>query len=126
MYIRANAGASDMGTINSSDRIAATLYSLGTWFVSGIYVYIPCIKEVVMMMMIIIIIRLKSGDIKGKRESTIVAAPDQAISTNYFKNIILKEERGSKCRLYGQHDATIDHLTSGCSIRAKNEYLMRR
>jgi hypothetical protein len=35
---RDNAGASDMGTINSSDRIAATLYSLGTWFVSGIYV----------------------------------------------------------------------------------------
>jgi hypothetical protein len=28
-----------MGTINSSDRIAATLYSLGTWFVSGIYIY---------------------------------------------------------------------------------------
>jgi hypothetical protein len=25
-----------MGTINSSDRIAATLYSLGTWFVSRI------------------------------------------------------------------------------------------
>jgi hypothetical protein len=37
-YIRANAGASDMGTINSSDRIAAKLYSLGAWFVSGIYV----------------------------------------------------------------------------------------
>jgi hypothetical protein len=35
-YITANAGASDMGTINSSDRIAAILYSLGTWFVSGI------------------------------------------------------------------------------------------
>jgi hypothetical protein len=32
------AGACDMDTINSSDRIAATLYSLGTWFVSGIYV----------------------------------------------------------------------------------------
>jgi hypothetical protein len=31
--IRANAVASDMGTINSSDRIAA----IGTWFVSGIY-----------------------------------------------------------------------------------------
>jgi hypothetical protein len=25
-----------MGTINSSDRIAATSYSLGTWFFSGI------------------------------------------------------------------------------------------
>jgi hypothetical protein len=47
-----------MDALNSSDRIAATLYSLGTWFVSGIYVYIPCIKEivVVVMMMIIIII----------------------------------------------------------------------
>jgi hypothetical protein len=31
-----------MGAINSSDRIATTLYSLGTWFVSGMYV---CIKE---------------------------------------------------------------------------------
>jgi hypothetical protein len=29
-----------MGTINSSDRIAAPLYSLGTWFVSGICVYV--------------------------------------------------------------------------------------
>jgi hypothetical protein len=37
-YIRANTGASDMGTINSSDRIAATLYALGTWFVLGIHV----------------------------------------------------------------------------------------
>jgi hypothetical protein len=55
-YIRANAGASDMGTINSSDRIAAILYSLGTWFVSGIYVLIPCIKEVVDLPIIIIII----------------------------------------------------------------------
>jgi hypothetical protein len=33
-YIRANAGTSDMGTINSSDRIAVTLYCLGTGFVS--------------------------------------------------------------------------------------------
>jgi hypothetical protein len=29
---------------------------------------------------------LKYGDIKGETESTIVAAQDQAISTNYFKN----------------------------------------
>jgi hypothetical protein len=37
-YIRANAAVSDMGTINSSDRIAVTLYCLGTGFVYGIYV----------------------------------------------------------------------------------------
>ena len=42
---------------------------------------------------------LKSGDIKAKTESTILAAQDQAISTNYFKNKILKEETESKCRL---------------------------
>ena len=42
---------------------------------------------------------LKSGDIKGETESTIVAAQDQAISTNYFKYKILKQEIESKCRL---------------------------
>jgi hypothetical protein len=45
-----------MGAIKSSDRIAATLYSLGTWFVSGIYVYIPCIKEIVSLLLLIIIL----------------------------------------------------------------------
>jgi hypothetical protein len=34
---------------------------------------------------------LKFGDIKVETESTIVAAQDQAISTNYFKRRILKE-----------------------------------
>jgi len=42
---------------------------------------------------------LKSGDIKGETESTMVAAQDQTISTNYFKNKIFKEEIESKCRL---------------------------
>jgi len=69
--------------------------------------------------------RLKSGDIKEETESTIVAAQDQAISTNYFKNKILKEDIESKCRLCKQHEETIDHLTSGCPILVKNEYLMR-
>jgi hypothetical protein len=51
----------DIGTINSNDRIAATVYSVGTWFVSGIFVKIPCRKQpkmmmMMMMMMIIIII----------------------------------------------------------------------
>jgi len=68
---------------------------------------------------------LKSGDIKGETESTIVTGQDQAISTNSFKNKILKEEIENKCRLCKQHEETIDHLTSGCPILAKNEYLMR-
>jgi len=68
---------------------------------------------------------LKYGDIKGETESTIVAAQDQAISTNYFKNKILKEGTESKCLLCKLHEETIDHLTSGCLILVKNEYLMR-
>jgi hypothetical protein len=36
-----------MGTINSSDRIAATLYFWGTWVVSAIYVYSPNTQEIV-------------------------------------------------------------------------------
>jgi len=68
---------------------------------------------------------LKSGDIKGETKSTIVAVQDQEISTNYFQNKILKKEIGSKCRLCKQHEETIDHLTSGCPISEKNEYLMR-
>jgi hypothetical protein len=57
-----------MGTINSSDRIAATLHCLGTWFISGIYVQIPCIKEtvslptvIIIIIIIIIIRRFKDG-----------------------------------------------------------------
>ena len=57
---------------------------------------------------------LKSGDSKGETESKIVVAQDQAVSTNYFKNKILKQEIESKCRLCKQHEETIDHLTSGC------------
>jgi hypothetical protein len=66
----------------------------------------------------------KFGDIKGETESIIVAAQDQTISTNYFKNKILKEKIYSKCWLCIQHE-TIEHLTSGCPILAKNEYSVR-
>jgi hypothetical protein len=66
---------------------------------------------------------LKFGDIKGETESTIVAAQNRAISTNYFKRKILKEE--SRCRLYKEYEETIDHLTLGCPILANNEYVIR-
>ena len=67
---------------------------------------------------------LKSGNIKGETESTIVATQDQAFSTNYFKNKILRKETDSKYQLCKHHE-TIDHLTSECSVLAKNECLMR-
>jgi hypothetical protein len=54
-----------------------------------------------------------------------VAAQDQAISTNYFKRKILKEEIESRCRLCKEYEETINHLTSGSPILAKNEYVIR-
>jgi hypothetical protein len=54
-----------------------------------------------------------------------VAAEDHAISTNYFKRKILKEEIESRCRLSKEYEGTIDCLTSGCPILAKNEYVIR-
>jgi hypothetical protein len=68
---------------------------------------------------------LRFRDIKGEKESTKESLQDQTITTNYFKDKILKEEIGSKCRLCKQHEETIDHLTSGWPISAKNVYLMR-
>jgi hypothetical protein len=48
--------------MNSNKRIAATVYSLGTLFVSGIYVQIPCIKEIMSMMMMIIVIIINNNN----------------------------------------------------------------
>jgi hypothetical protein len=68
---------------------------------------------------------LKFGDFKGETESTIVAAQDQTINTNYFRKKILKQQTDSKCQLCKEHEETIDHLISGCPILAKNEYITR-
>jgi hypothetical protein len=38
LHNRAKVGTGDIGTINSNDRVDATIYSLGACFVSGIYV----------------------------------------------------------------------------------------
>ena len=50
---------------------------------------------------------LKSGYIKGDSESRVVAAQDQAISTNYFKKKILKVGIEGKCQLCTQHEETV-------------------
>jgi hypothetical protein len=42
-----------------------------------------------------------------------------------FKRKILKEEIESRCRLCKEYEETIDRLTSGCPILAKNEYIIR-
>jgi hypothetical protein len=52
-------------------------------------------------------------------------AQDQALGTNYFKRKVLKVKTESKCPLCTEYEETIDHLTTGCPILAKNEYIIR-
>jgi hypothetical protein len=55
------------------------------------------------------------------------AAPAAATTTTTttLKRRILKEEIESICRLRKQYEETIGHLTPGCPILAKNEYVIR-
>jgi len=41
-----------------------------------------------------------------------VVAQDQALSTNYFKKKILRDETKSKCQLHKEYEDTNDHLRS--------------
>jgi len=61
--------------------------------------------------------------VNNNNNNKAVAALDQAISTDYFKNKIFKEETDSKCWLCKPYEETIDHLNLGCCILVKNEYL---
>jgi hypothetical protein len=60
------------------------------------------------------------GDFKRETGSTGVAAEDQTVYTNDFKNKILKKEFDNKCRLCQQLEETIYRLTPVCPILAKN------
>jgi hypothetical protein len=53
--------------MNSNNIIAATVYSLGTLFVSGIYVQIPCVKEIMTRIIIIIIIIIINNNVLQQR-----------------------------------------------------------
>jgi hypothetical protein len=54
-------------------------------------------------------------------EGAIVAVQDRVVGTNYFKNLILKEEIYSKCQLCKQHEYNIHHLSSGCPSLASSK-----
>jgi len=44
------------------------MYPLGTWFVSGICVWMPCIKETMMMMMMMMMIAGGGGEVVNVSE----------------------------------------------------------
>jgi hypothetical protein len=52
-----------------------------------------------------LLMRLCSSDLKGERESSIIAAQDKALNTHYHQRNIMTKPTDSKCR---------------CAIRQKN------
>jgi hypothetical protein len=63
--------------------------------------------------------------VKGRSESEIIAAQDQALQTKYHETKILLTETDSKYRLCQQYDQIIEHITSACPILAEQQYIKR-
>ena len=68
---------------------------------------------------------LSTPGLKSETEGFIIAAQDQCIKTNYYRNKILKDGTDLMCRICGKFQETVDHLVSGCPELAKTEYLQR-
>ena len=63
---------------------------------------------------------LRNGNFKRETESLLMAAQNSAIRTNHIKSRIDKTQQNSKCRLCGDRDKTINHI-SECSKLAQKE-----
>ena len=70
---------------------------------------------------------LKSGRVKAaETEWSIVTVQDQSHFTRNFQANILHNGVDPRCRFCNISTETINHLTSGCTILAPNEYTNRR
>ena len=65
---------------------------------------------------------LRSAGLKVETEGFIVAAQDQSLFARNFQANILHNGAYPRCRFCKTSTETIDHLISGCTILAPNEY----
>ena len=68
-------------------------------------------------------LRLSKEDTKGKTDSEVTAAQDQAPQTKYHVTKILQTETDSKYRLGKQFYETVEHVISACQILTKEQYI---
>ena len=66
----------------------------------------------------------RKGNLKGESESLLTGTQNNTIRTNNIKARIDKTKQNNKCRLCGERDETISHI-SGCSKLAQKEYKTR-
>ena len=67
---------------------------------------------------------LRKGNLKRETESLLIAAQNNAIRTIHIKAKIDKLQHNSKCRLCGNRDETLNHI-SKCSKLTQKEYKTR-
>ena len=67
---------------------------------------------------------LRKGNFKRETESLLIAAQNNAIRTNHIKARIGLTQQNGKCRLGGNRDETINHI-SECSKLEQKEYKTR-
>ena len=58
---------------------------------------------------------LRRGSLKRQTESLIIAAPNQALGTNYRNAKIEHPRESATCRMYKTRDETVTHIISDCS-----------
>ena len=68
---------------------------------------------------------LRDGSIKREPESLIMAAQEQAITTNAIKAKIDKIQAESKCRFCGKVNETLKHIVCECPMLAQREHKRR-
>ena len=68
---------------------------------------------------------LHNSNLKKETGWLVMAAQDQAISTNYIKANIFHQGCSSQCRLCGSNNETVDHILSSCPVIAQSHYKHR-
>ncbi|XP_072173963.1 uncharacterized protein [Diadema setosum] len=68
---------------------------------------------------------LKKGELKKETEGLIIAAQEQALSTNALKAKIQKRDVDATCKICRERDETVQHIVCGCSKLAQKEYKRR-
>ena len=63
---------------------------------------------------------LKRGTLKEETEGLLTAAQDQALRTNYIKNKMNKLDVSTMCRMCGEREETVSHITAESQKLAQN------
>ena len=67
---------------------------------------------------------LKKKNLYRETKSLLIAAQNNVVRTNYIKAKIDKTQQNSKCRLFGERDEAINHISEWSKL-AEKEYKTR-